>query len=99
MANPGLAPFPRAAPAMSLTRPTRVRLALVEELAPPDDVDLLVAHAAGDAEAFARLYDRYDRSCFLFIRRILGAAHADAAEDLHQETWIAISNSAAAFDP
>jgi RNA polymerase sigma-70 factor (ECF subfamily) len=64
-----------------------------------DDAGLIAAHAAGDAQAFARLYDRYDRPCFHFIRRLLGGAHADAAEDLHQETWIAISRNAAAFDP
>jgi RNA polymerase sigma-70 factor (ECF subfamily) len=63
-----------------------------------DDAELLRAHAGGDAEAFARLYDRYDRPCFQFIRRTLGAAHADAAEDLHQETWIAVSRNATAFD-
>jgi RNA polymerase sigma factor (sigma-70 family) len=66
---------------------------------PPGDAELLSAHRAGDAHAFARLYDRYDRPCFHFIRRLLGSAHADAAEDLHQETWIAISRSAASFDP
>jgi RNA polymerase sigma factor (sigma-70 family) len=66
---------------------------------PADDADLLRAHGAGDPHAFARLYDRYDRPCFQFIRRLLGPAHADAAEDLHQETWISISKSAAAFDP
>jgi RNA polymerase sigma-70 factor (ECF subfamily) len=65
---------------------------------PADDAYLLRAHGAGDAHAFARLYDRYDRPCFQFIRRMLGAAHADAAEDLHQETWMAISKSAGAFD-
>jgi RNA polymerase sigma factor (sigma-70 family) len=65
----------------------------------PDDAELLRAHGAGDRQAFARLYDRYDRPCFLFLRRLLGAARGDAAEDLHQETWIAISKSAAAFDP
>src|SRR5450432_2666657 len=64
-----------------------------------DDADLLAAHGAGDPHAFARLYDRYDRPCFQFIRRLLGAAHGDAAEDLHQETWIAISKNAAAFHP
>jgi RNA polymerase sigma factor (sigma-70 family) len=73
-------------------------LALMEPEA-ADDADLLAAHGAGDPHAFARLYDRYDRPCFQFIRRLLGAAHADAAEDLHQETWIAISKTAAAFDP
>jgi len=64
-----------------------------------DDADLLRAHGAGDPHAFARLYDRYDRACFRFIRRTLAAAHADAAEDLHQETWIAVSRNAASFDP
>ncbi|HEY3799056.1 MAG TPA: sigma-70 family RNA polymerase sigma factor [Caulobacteraceae bacterium] len=64
-----------------------------------DDAALLSAHVAGDGQAFARLYDRYDRPCFLFIRRLLGRAHAEAAEDLHQETWIAIARNAAAFDP
>jgi RNA polymerase sigma-70 factor (ECF subfamily) len=64
-----------------------------------DDAELLRAHGAGDPHAFARLYDRYDRPCYQFIRRMLGAAHGEAAEDLHQETWISISKSAAAFDP
>jgi RNA polymerase sigma-70 factor (ECF subfamily) len=64
-----------------------------------EDADLLRAHRAGDRHAFARLYDRYDPACFLFIRRLLGAGHADAADDLHQETWVAVSKNAAAFDP
>src|SRR3954468_19275968 len=63
-----------------------------------DGADLLRAHGAGDPQAFARLYDRYDRPCFQFIRRMLGAAQADAAEDLHQETWMVVSKSAADFD-
>lgn len=58
---------------------------------------LLRAHAAGDRQAFARLYDRHDRACFQFIRRILGSSGADA-EDLHQETWLAVSCHAASFD-
>ena len=66
---------------------------------PADDADLLRAHRAGDPHAFGRLYDRYDRSCFQFIRRLLGAANADAAEDLHQETWMSVSKSVADFDP
>jgi len=64
-----------------------------------DDAALLCRHAAGDPLAFGRLYDRHDRACFRFIRRLLGAAHGDAAEDLHQETWIAIARNAGAFDP
>ena len=49
---------------------------------PAADAELLRAHAAGDPHAFARLYDRYDRPCFLFVRRMLGSAHGQAAEDL-----------------
>jgi RNA polymerase sigma-70 factor (ECF subfamily) len=64
-----------------------------------EDAALLRAHGAGDATAFARLYDRYDPACFHYIRRLAGAAHAAAAEDIHQETWIAVSRNAASFDP
>lgn len=72
--------------------------ARLELMEPADDAELLRAHGAGDPHAFARLYDRYDRQCFQFIRRVLGSAQRDAAEDLHQETWISISKGAAAFD-
>jgi RNA polymerase sigma factor (sigma-70 family) len=76
----------------------RVGLAWMEDDA-EEDADLLRAHGAGDAHAFARLYDRYDRACFHLVRRLLGGAYADAAEDLCQETWIAVSRNAASFDP
>ena len=64
-----------------------------------EDADLLRAHHVGDPTAFARLYDRHDRACFRFIRRLLGVGHEDAAEDLHQETWISVSKNAASYDP
>jgi RNA polymerase sigma factor (sigma-70 family) len=76
----------------------RLGLALMEP-DPADEAELLRAHAAGDPHAFGQLYDRYDRPCFRFIRRTLGAAYAEAAEDLHQETWISVSKNAASFDP
>ncbi|HEY3814748.1 MAG TPA: sigma-70 family RNA polymerase sigma factor [Caulobacteraceae bacterium] len=63
-----------------------------------EDAELLSAHGAGDPHAFAQLYDRYDRPCFQFVRRMLGAAHAAAADDLHQETWISVARNASAFD-
>ena len=69
-----------------------------EDVELADDAELLRAHAGGDAHAFARLYDRYDRPCLVFIRRMLGRVQGEAAEDLHQETWISISKSAASFD-
>ena len=64
---------------------------------PTDDAELLRAYVAGDSHAFAQLYDRYDQACFQFIRRMLRGG--DAAEDLHQETWLAVAKSAADFDP
>ncbi|HVM99375.1 MAG TPA: sigma-70 family RNA polymerase sigma factor [Caulobacteraceae bacterium] len=63
---------------------------------PADDADLLRAHVAGDPNAFARLYDRYDRASFQFVRRMVGDADA---EDLHQEAWLAIARNATGFDP
>jgi RNA polymerase sigma factor (sigma-70 family) len=63
-----------------------------------NDSQLLRAYVGGDRDGFARLYDRHDEACFKFIRRLLGSSGADA-EDLHQETWLAISRHAASFDP
>ncbi len=63
-----------------------------------EDADLLRAHMDGNREAFARLYDRHDKACFQFVRRLLGSSGADA-EDLHQETWFAVSRHASSFDP
>lgn len=83
----------------SLPAVQRLVFALMDDDDEDADAALLRAHAAGDPQAFARLYDRHDRACFRFIRRLLGPAHNDAAEDLHQETWIAVSRNASGFDP
>ena len=64
----------------------------------PTDGELLRAYATGDENAFARLYDRHDRACFGFIRRLVGSADEAIAEDLHQDTWVAVSRSAESFD-
>jgi RNA polymerase sigma factor (sigma-70 family) len=62
------------------------------------DPELLQAHAAGDAAAFALLYDRHDRACFAFMRRLLAAADEATVEDLHQEVWLAVARAALTFD-
>ena len=62
------------------------------------DAELLRAHVVGDAQAFAALYDRHGRASFQFIRRLLGGAHAPAAEDLHQDTWVSIAQSADRYE-
>ena len=73
-------------------------VAMGQDQAVDEDSELLRAFVAGDRQAFARLYDKHDQACFQFIRRLLGSAGADA-EDLHQESWLAVSRYAASFDP
>lgn len=68
------------------------------ESSEPGDAELLRRHLAGDRAAFARLYDRHDRRCFDFIRRMLTGADEATAEDLHQEVWIAVARQAAGYD-
>ncbi len=61
------------------------------------DEDLLAAYAAGDARAFAELYERHERAIYRFFLR-QGAA-ASTADDLLQETWLAVVRNAANFEP
>jgi RNA polymerase sigma factor (sigma-70 family) len=73
-------------------------MAMGQDQAISEDAELLRAHLGGDRQAFARLYDKYDRPCFQLIRRLLGSSGTEA-EDLHQETWLAVSRYASGFDP
>lgn len=61
------------------------------------DEDLLAAYAAGDARAFGELYERHERAIYRFFMR-QGAATA-VADDLLQETWLAVVRNAANFEP
>lgn len=65
---------------------------------PPGDPEWLRRYLAGDTAAFEHLYDRHDRRCFDFIRRMLASADEATVEDLHQEVWIAVARQAASFD-
>ena len=65
---------------------------------PPGDPEWLRRYLAGDKSAFERLYDRHDRRCFDFIRRMLATADEATVEDLHQEVWITVARQAASFD-
>lgn len=64
----------------------------------PSNAELLRRHCAGDAAAFAALYDRHDRKSFDYLRRLLYPADAATAEDLHQEVWLAVARAAAQYD-
>lgn len=61
------------------------------------DEELLAAYAAGDARAFAQLYDRHERALYRFFLR--QGAVAAAADDLLQDTWLAVVRNAARFEP
>jgi RNA polymerase sigma-70 factor, ECF subfamily len=63
------------------------------------DHDCLRRYAAGDDAAFALLYDRYDRQSWDYLRRMLHPPDPAAAQDLHQETWLAVARAASTFDP
>lgn len=61
------------------------------------DEQLLSDYRAGDAQSFTLLVARYQRELFHFLVRFLG--DRAAAEDVFQETFLQIHQSAAQFDP
>lgn len=65
----------------------------------PDDSSegLMLAYAAGNASAFTRLYDRHERSVYrFFLRQSIAAEQAD---DLLQDTWMAVVRHAGNYAP
>ena len=61
------------------------------------DEQLLADYRAGDKQSFAALVARYQRELFHFLVRFLG--DRAAAEDVFQETFLQIHQSAEQFDP
>jgi RNA polymerase sigma-70 factor (ECF subfamily) len=64
---------------------------------PTTDEQLLTAYTHGDRQAFARLVKRYERELFHFLVRFIG--DRAAAEDVFQEAFLQVHQSAAQFDP
>jgi RNA polymerase sigma-70 factor (ECF subfamily) len=60
------------------------------------DEQLLAAHRNGDREAFASLVRRYERELYLFLVRFLG--DRASAEDVFQEAFLQVHQSAEQFD-
>jgi RNA polymerase sigma-70 factor (ECF subfamily) len=61
------------------------------------DAELIAAYVAGNAEAFSLLYDRHERAVYRFIlRQVQDAAVAD---DLLQDTWLAVVRAAQTYTP
>jgi RNA polymerase sigma-70 factor (ECF subfamily) len=65
--------------------------------APGTDEQLLADYRNGNKKAFQLLVERYQRELFHFLVRFLG--DRAAAEDVFQETFLQVHQSAAQFDP
>ncbi len=62
----------------------------------PTDEQLIESHLAGDASAFTTLVDRYALELVPFLTRLTGSRAA--AEDVFQETFLQVHQSAHTFD-
>lgn len=60
----------------------------------PTDDALMLAYAAGDQGAFARLYERYRGPLYRYLRRHLPAAEVD---DCFQALWLKVIDQAPRF--
>jgi RNA polymerase sigma-70 factor (ECF subfamily) len=69
----------------------------VNRLADRSDEELLSAYRDGDRASFATLVERYQRELFHFLVRFLG--DRAAAEDIFQEAFLQVHQSADQFDP
>jgi RNA polymerase sigma-70 factor (ECF subfamily) len=63
----------------------------------PTDEQLLSDYRHGDKAAFSRLVGRYQRELYHFLVRFLG--NRASAEDVFQETFLQVHQSAEQFDP
>lgn len=63
----------------------------------PTDEQLLSDYRSGDKSAFAKLVGRYQRELYHFLVRFLG--NRASAEDIFQETFLQVHQSAEQFDP
>jgi RNA polymerase sigma-70 factor, ECF subfamily len=63
----------------------------------PAEGALMARVAAGDAEAFARIYDRHVRAVYSYLAAQLGGAAE--AEEVCQEAFLSLWRHAARFDP
>ena len=59
------------------------------------DEDLMSLMEAGDAEAFAALYDRHSRAAYSLAYRMMG--ERQAAEDLAQDAFLKVWRATASY--
>jgi RNA polymerase sigma-70 factor (ECF subfamily) len=74
-----------------------VRVEAKEPSAERSDEALLAAYRRGDRASFKGLVERYHRELFHFLVRFVG--DRGAAEDIFQETFLQVHQSAHQFDP
>ena len=84
------------AAATAARAPLRIIARMGEGIEDTGDEALMLAYAAGDAAAFATLYDRHERAVYRFLLRSAGTA--ELAADLLQETWLAVVRHAATYE-
>ena len=63
----------------------------------PTDLELLDRMAGGDREALAIIFRRHHATVYRFSRQMLGSI--EAAEDVTQDVFVALTKGAARFDP
>jgi RNA polymerase sigma factor (sigma-70 family) len=64
---------------------------------PTSDEMLMQQFAHGNTESFATLYDRHERGVWRFVLRSVRAP--EMADDVTQELWFAVAQSAARYEP
>jgi RNA polymerase sigma-70 factor, ECF subfamily len=75
----------------------RVRAEGIESEPDATDEQLMLAFAGGDSDAFGALFERYKQPLFgFFCRRVADAAQA---EELTQETFVAVVRAAGRWQP
>jgi RNA polymerase sigma-70 factor (ECF subfamily) len=87
--------MPLSAPKHQANRPVRVEVH--EGDGQRTDEELFAAYRRGDRASFQQLVERYQRELFHFLVRFLG--DRAAAEDIFQETFLQVHQSAGQFDP
>jgi len=64
-----------------------------------DDLALMAAFAAGDAQAFEWLYQRHNAALYRFVRRLLGRDGASQADEVFQDTWLRVIHAKERYAP
>ncbi len=64
-----------------------------------DDDHLMRAFAAGNAQAFDRLYQKHQAPLYRFVRRLLGSACPAQTDEVFQDTWARVIQSRQRWSP